>query len=179
MSARNRSSGTAMATGTGQMSLFPPSEDPSDYPVPEPISGHRLPRVWMKILKRAQQRHRWRGQSSAPLDAAGLTTMYHAQGGRCAVSGLAFSMVVFGGGAAPRPYGPSLDQITPDGGYSPENVQIVLWAVNCGMGRWGREHFMLIARAAVEREKRLMRNTLSSSRHSPVRKSLPKPAARS
>jgi hypothetical protein len=32
-------------------------------------------------------------------------------------------------------------------------VQIVLWAVNCGMGRWGREHFMDIARAAVAHER--------------------------
>jgi len=69
--------------------------------------------------------------------------------GRCAVSGLPFSLAEIGHGRARRPFAPSLDRIDPALGYTPENLRLVCVAANFGMNAWGQEVYLHVARGAV------------------------------
>lgn len=65
--------------------------------------------------------------------------------GKCAATGVSF---VF----TPEPnfaWSPSLDQITPGGGYTPENVQVVCWSYNAAKGSNTDADVLIMARALV------------------------------
>jgi hypothetical protein len=51
------------------------------------------------------------------------------------------------------PFAPSIDRILSSGDYTPENTRLVCAAVNFGMGQWGEELFLTLARYAVEYDK--------------------------
>jgi hypothetical protein len=71
------------------------------------------------------------------------------QGGRCALSGLPFSLAVMGAGAAPHPLAPSVDRIDSAGGYTAENTRLIAWAVNCFCGVWGSAVALELARGMI------------------------------
>jgi hypothetical protein len=75
--------------------------------------------------------------------------------GRCAVTGVAFSLKPFPDTFVRYPLAPSIDRILSRRGYIKDNVRLVCVAANFGMGQWGEGVFMTLARAAVEREERL------------------------
>jgi hypothetical protein len=79
--------------------------------------------------------------------------LYDDQNGRCAISGIEFSLQRFPA-LVPHPFAPSIDRKLSSAGYTPDNVRMVCVAVNFGMGQWGEEVFMTLARGAVEREKK-------------------------
>jgi hypothetical protein len=81
-------------------------------------------------------------------------TLYSRQLGRCAVSGVEFNLQRFGDALVKHPFAPSIDRKLSSGGYTEDNVRLVCVAVNFGMGQWGEEVYMTIARAAVTREAR-------------------------
>ena len=58
-------------------------------------------------------------------------------------------MEVFGDGAAPRPFAPSVDRISSSAGYTVENCRLVCWAVNSFLGVWGTAIAIEIARGIV------------------------------
>ena len=68
---------------------------------------------------------------------------------RCAVSGLDFSFKKYPA-TVKHPFGPSIDRISSQGGYDPSNVRLVCAAANFGLGQWGDEVFLPIARGAVD-----------------------------
>jgi hypothetical protein len=68
---------------------------------------------------------------------------------RCAVSGLDFSFKEYRA-TVRHPFGPSIDRISSKGGYDPNNVRLVCAAANFGLGQWGDEVFLPIARGAVD-----------------------------
>ncbi|MDF1586493.1 hypothetical protein [Marinimicrococcus flavescens] len=76
--------------------------------------------------------------------------LWHACGGRCAVTGLPFRETSVGQGAARRPFAPSLDRIDPTLPYALDNCRLVLQAVNFALNAFGDEVFLEIARAAVQ-----------------------------
>jgi len=78
-----------------------------------------------------------------------IESLWGAQHGRCAVSGLSFSMAPFDFALVKRPYGPSLDRIDAQKGYVRGNVRLVCTAVNFGLGQWGDEVFLPIAEATA------------------------------
>jgi hypothetical protein len=51
-----------------------------------------------------------------------------------------------------HPFAPSIDRVLSVGHYTPDNVRLVCVAVNFGMGQWGQEVYMKLARAAVAKE---------------------------
>jgi hypothetical protein len=71
------------------------------------------------------------------------------QGRRCAVSGLDFSFKEYPD-TVRHPFGPSIDRKCSSGGYDPNNVRLVCAAANIGLGQWGDEVFLPIARGAVD-----------------------------
>ena len=79
-------------------------------------------------------------------DLAGwaLATM-EAQGHRCLLSGVPFSLEALGHGAAPRPYAPSIDRIDARRGYTADNIRIICWAANLLLGTWGDEPAVTVA----------------------------------
>lgn len=72
--------------------------------------------------------------------------------GRCELSGLEFTSHGRLTGKV-SPFAPSLDQINPGEGYTPENTQIVLWALNRFKGDMPLATMMVIACALVEKQK--------------------------
>ncbi len=77
------------------------------------------------------------------------------QDGRCAVTGLKFNLQAFPEAFVKHPFAPSIDRKLSSGGYTKDNVRLVCAAANFGMGQWGEEVFLTLARAAVEREARI------------------------
>jgi hypothetical protein len=86
------------------------------------------------------------------------------QCGRCAVTGLQFNLQRFADALVKHPFAPSVDRRLSSGGYTPDNVRLVCVAVNFGMGQWGEEVFLTLARAAVDRE----RQRLSEPENDPI-----------
>ena len=78
--------------------------------------------------------------------------LYDDQDGCCAVSGLRFNLERFADALVKHPFAPSIDRKLSSGGYTEDNVRLVCVAVNFGMGQWGEEVFLTIARAAVAHE---------------------------
>jgi len=84
--------------------------------------------------------------------------LYEQQHGRCAVSGIEFNLGSYPKALVKHPFAPSIDRTFSDGHYTPDNVRLVCVAVNFGMGQWGQELYMTIARAAVDREAKEQNN---------------------
>ena len=72
------------------------------------------------------------------------------QGGRCAISGVQFSMEIMGHGAAPRPFAPSIDRIDSGGGYNRENCRLIAWGLDVFFAVWGAEAALKLARGLVK-----------------------------
>jgi hypothetical protein len=70
--------------------------------------------------------------------------------GRCAITGLSFNLQRFPDALVKHPFAPSLDRKLSSGGYTRDNVRLVCVAVNFGLGQWGEEVYLTLARAAVE-----------------------------
>jgi hypothetical protein len=79
-------------------------------------------------------------------------TLYDRQNGRCAVSRVEFNLQRFDDALVKHPFAPSIDRILSSRGYTEDNVRLVCVAVNFGMGEWGQEVYMTLARAAVAHE---------------------------
>ena len=79
--------------------------------------------------------------------------MFALQDGRCAVSGVPFSMITHPGAFVRYPFGPSIDRVSSSRGYTPDNVRLVCVATNFGLGQWGDEVFLVIANGVVEKAK--------------------------
>jgi hypothetical protein len=79
--------------------------------------------------------------------------LFGSQHGRCAVTGILFHMQPFPDAFVKFPFAPSIHRILSSGGYTPDNTRLVCAAVNFGMGQWGEELFLTLARYAVAYDK--------------------------
>lgn len=87
------------------------------------------------------------------IDKADIERMLEKQGWRCAVSGLMFDLSFDAERKfAYNPYGISIDRIDCAGGYTRNNIRLVLTAVNFALNEWGEEVHLRIARAVVARD---------------------------
>jgi hypothetical protein len=78
--------------------------------------------------------------------------LWDRQDGRCDVTGIGFHLQSFPDALVKHPFAPSIDRKLSSRGYTPDNVRLVCVAANFGMGQWGEEVFLSLARAAVELE---------------------------
>jgi hypothetical protein len=65
--------------------------------------------------------------------------------GRCEVTGIPFVVERNGRG----PFAPTIDRISPQRGYVPDNIQVVCWIYNAAKGEGTHEDVMRLARAIV------------------------------
>jgi hypothetical protein len=70
--------------------------------------------------------------------------------GFCEVTGLPFIVV---SDAIKNPWSPSLDQIKPGQGYTPENTQLVVWIYNVAKGSWAHGDVLTLAESILRLEK--------------------------
>ena len=68
------------------------------------------------------------------------------EAGYCQVTGPQFDMEPWPEGGQ-TPFAPSLDQIVPGGGYTPENTQVVVWIYNAAKNHWGDGPLQKLAKA--------------------------------
>lgn len=111
--------------------------------------------LWGKmrfIVASARNRAKERGM---PFDLENefLVEKYQSQNGRCAVSGLPFKLYDDIALIRISPYLPSLDRIDSNKGYTKNNVQFVLWAINVGKSDWPLKEVLPIWQAAVKNSK--------------------------
>ena len=66
--------------------------------------------------------------------------------GYCEVTGLPF---IVDSNAIKNPWAPSLDQIRPGQGYTPENTQVVVWIYNVAKGSWAHEDVLTLAQSLL------------------------------
>lgn len=79
-----------------------------------------------------------------------LEEMLANQNFRCAVSGLPFEQGGYDG-CHMRPFGISIDQINPSGGYTAGNVRLVCKITNFAMGQWGEGALEKLALAVTSK----------------------------
>lgn len=72
----------------------------------------------------------------------------HLEPGRCEVTGIPFDLRATQNGGGPgQPFTPSLDRIDPAKGYTPDNVQVVVWIYNAAKGIGTHEEVLVLVRA--------------------------------
>lgn len=69
----------------------------------------------------------------------------------CARTGIPFSYDLPQNGWKSNPYAPSLDRVDSGGGYTKDNVQLVIWALNMARSEWGSDIYERVARAYIKR----------------------------
>jgi hypothetical protein len=107
-------------------------------------------RRWLdRLVSKAERRARI-AELTFDLPQGYASTLFDQQGGQCAVTGIEFNFQGFPDAFVQFPFSPSIDRRLSTGGYTTDNVRLVCAAVNFGMGQWGEEVFLTLARAAVD-----------------------------
>jgi hypothetical protein len=104
-------------------------------------------------LKRARQRAR-RDGIEFTLTTEDLNALWEACEGRCAVSGLPFSLDTFVDALVKHPFAPSIDRKDSSKGYTLKNTRLVCTAANFAMNQWGAEVLRRVSRGVVAKERK-------------------------
>jgi hypothetical protein len=100
------------------------------------------------LLYRARVRARQKNRKFTLVEAD-VRRLVVDQANCCAVSGLEFSWAAGNRAGDRNPYAPSIDRIDSLDGYVPNNIRLVLSAVNAGLAEWGDDVYRTICRAVV------------------------------
>jgi hypothetical protein len=111
-------------------------------------------RKWLAKLVANAKGHARKADTPFELTTEFVEILYAQQKGRCDVTGLQFNQQRFPDALVKHPFAPSIDRKLSSGGYTNNNVRLVCVAVNFGMGEWGEEVYLTLARAAADHEKR-------------------------
>lgn len=117
--------------------------------------GKPLP-TWADQMQRAKNKInalRWPDRC-ARLSDEDIFTLWKDCNGYCVLTGLQFTSDSYGGGAAKRAFGPSLDRIDPTEPYTLANCRFVLVTVNFALNAFGDEVFDRIVAARHKQIKR-------------------------
>jgi hypothetical protein len=106
------------------------------------------------LLNRSRRSARSRNLAFG-LDIDFLQSLWEAQGGHCAVSGLAFSDERHEHAFVKTPFAPSLDRIDTAQGYTQDNVRLVCMAANFALNQWGDDVLRRLAHGVVETERKV------------------------
>lgn len=106
-----------------------------------------------KALGRAKRSARSRGRRF-DLTIEFLRKLWNEQGGRCAVSGIAFTAERHDEAFVKTPFGPSIDRIDNTGGYTADNVRLVCMVANFAMNQWSDDVLRRLAHGVAEIERK-------------------------
>jgi hypothetical protein len=93
-----------------------------------------------------------------------LRSLWDAQQGYCAVSGLAFTDEHHNEAFVKTPFAPSLDRIDSSKGYVKGNVRLVCMAANFALNQWGDDVLRRLAHGVVEKEREVHKAWFRSER---------------
>ena len=108
------------------------------------------------VLSRARRSARSRNLT-IEVDLEFLRSLWEAQQGCCAVSGLAFTDEQHEEAFVKTPFAPSLDRIDSSKGYMKGNARLVCMAANFALNQWGDEVLRRLAHGVVEKEREVHR----------------------
>ncbi len=108
------------------------------------------------VLNRARRSAKSRDFSIA-VDLEFLHSLWEAQKGCCAVSGLAFTNEQHEGAFVKYPFGLSLDRIDSSKGYVQDNVRLVCVVANFALNQWGDDVLRRLAHGVVSKEREVHR----------------------
>ena len=74
--------------------------------------------------------------------------------GRCELSGEKFNCDVGIFNTHFNPFTPSVDRINSSKGYTKDNCRVVIAAVNMGIGEWGLDQYISIAKKVIAHQKK-------------------------
>ena len=97
---------------------------------------------WARLAQDARKRARQKG---LPCRIDLHWVRNRVEGGACQLSGIPFVH-----GEIRSPFAPSLDRIDPSRGYTPDNVQVILWGLNSAKGTATRDEFLCFLRKVSE-----------------------------
>ena len=112
-------------------------------------------RSWTgKMLDNARRRSKESGLGFS-LNTRDIVALMAEQAGRCAASGLPFSVSKFPAYRS-RPFAPSIDRMDNARGYTRDNVRLVCIAANIAINEWGEDVFTRIAVGIVMKKLTLL-----------------------
>lgn len=85
-----------------------------------------------RMCKRARENAKAKGRLYS-LNPDAVLALLEQQQHRCAVTGMPLRLPV----TARDPWAPSIDQILPGRGYTPDNIRVVCVLINTAMNQWG------------------------------------------
>jgi len=116
-----------------------------ETPVYDPIQKNALDALFKNLERGAKGRARRANRAFTLPEYWGADT-YTRQNGICAISGLVMRLPE----RRRDPYGPSIDRINSDIGYTPENSQLTILAVNRAKNDISEKEFKIICRAILK-----------------------------
>jgi hypothetical protein len=97
---------------------------------------------WARLAQDAKARARLKG---LPLKIDRHWVRRRVEGGACQLTGIRFV-----NGESRSLFAPSLDRIDPSRGYTPDNIQVILWGLNAAKGASSTDEFLCFLRAVSE-----------------------------
>ena len=138
-----------------------------DMPTLAETRKQETERYFRQFMPRARRRCRLKGLPfDLTLDWA--LSQAEAQEFRCCLTGIEF-FAKHQAKSALNPYAPSIDRVDPKGGYTQDNVRIVVFALNAMLMDWGQEIFEQIVnsyRYTRTKQRLLFPHFLSGAGHS-------------
>lgn len=102
------------------------------------------------LLEAARSRTKKKGLE-LDIDLDFLLELYNKQNGKCALTNISFTFERNKPGVKNfLPHNPSIDKIDPFGGYTKNNIRIVLVAVNLALNNFGEDCFYEICKAYIK-----------------------------
>ena len=72
--------------------------------------------------------------------------------GICELSKIPFDLTANGKNHF-NPYGPSIDRIDPQKGYTKNNCRIILICINFAIGQWGIKNYLTVAKTVIDTQR--------------------------
>jgi hypothetical protein len=159
VSTHSRDLSVALVVRDGLLAAFAEQSSDADWAQYSPATHQQLITWMTKARHRAASRDTKRGRVAA-FSAAEGAALVERSGGKCEITGIAFSMDK-APGTFRRPLAPSIDRIDNALPYSASNCRLVCLCVNIAINEWGIALFRRVCKAyfAHENGKKVVNET--------------------